>query len=57
VHELLEWSGHNVAHALIGLTDMEIKSPVGLAMRRKLRDVIGLEDGYNLELTYTPKGE
>lgn len=56
-HEVLEWADHNVAHALIGLTDMEIKSPVGLAMRRKLRDVIGLEDGYNLELTYTPKGE
>ena len=54
-HEGLEWADHNVAHALIGLTDMEIKSPVGLAMRRKLRDVIGLQDGENLELTYTPK--
>ena len=55
--EVLQWADHNVAHALIGLTDMEIKSPVGLAMRRKLREVIGLEDGYNLELTFTPKGE
>lgn len=55
--EVLEWAGHNVAHALIGLTDMDIKSPVGLAMRRRVRDVIGLEDGYNLELTFTPKGE
>ena len=55
--EVLEWADHNVAHALIGLTDMEIKSPVSVSMRRKLREVIGLEDGYNLELTYSPKGE
>lgn len=55
--EVLDWAGYNIAHALIGLTDMEIKSPVSLGMRKKLRDVIGLEDGYNLELTFTPKGE
>lgn len=55
--EVLEWADHNVAHALIGLTDMDIKSPVGLAMRRRVREVIGLDEGYNLELTFTPKGE
>jgi ERCC4-type nuclease len=53
MQEILDWSGNNVAHALIGLTDMEIKSPVGLALRRRLRDVLGLQEGENLEIVGT----
>lgn len=57
VQKLLDWSGHNVSHALIGLTDMEIKSPVGMALRRRLRDVMGLQDGENFEIVLNPRGE
>lgn len=53
VQELLDWSGNIPAHALIGLTDMDIKSPVGLALRRRLRDVLGLKEGENLEIIGT----
>ena len=51
--EILDWSGNIPAHALIGLTDMEIKSPIGLATRRRLRDVLGLSDGENIEIVGT----
>jgi ERCC4-type nuclease len=50
---ILQWSGDNVAHALIGLTDMEIKSPVGLNLRRRFRDLLGLQDCENFEITGT----
>ncbi len=56
VQELLDWSDHNVGHALIGLTDMQIKSPVGTALRRRIRDVMGLQDCENFEIVMT-KGE
>jgi hypothetical protein len=42
-----------VGHALIGLTDMEIKSPVGLSVRRRIRNLFSLNDGENIELTGT----
>lgn len=53
VQEILDWSNNNVSHALIGLTDMEIKSPIGLSIRRKLRDLMGLQDGERFEITGT----
>lgn len=53
VQEILDWAGHNVGHALIGLTDTEIKSPITLAVRRRVRELMGLHDGENLEITGT----
>lgn len=53
VQEILDWSGHNVAHALIGLTDMDIKSPITLGLRRRVRELMGLRDGENLEIIGT----
>jgi hypothetical protein len=50
---ILKWSGDNVAHALIGLTDMEIKSPIGLSLRRRFRDMLGLQELENLEIVGT----
>ena len=44
---ILEWSGDNVADALTGMTDLEIKSPVGLALRRRIRNLLGLRDREN----------
>lgn len=53
VQEILDWAGHNVGHALIGLTDMQIKSPIPLSVRRRIRDLFGLSEGENLEITGT----
>jgi len=50
---VLQWAGDNLTHALIGLTDMGIKSPVGLALRRKFRNLLGLQEGENFEITGT----
>jgi len=51
--KILDWSNNNLGHALTGLTDMDIKSPVGLALRRRIRDLLGLCDGENLEIIGT----
>jgi len=53
VQDILDWSDNNVGHALTGLTDMDIKSPIGLSLKRKLRDLLGLQEGENLEITGT----
>ena len=50
VQEILDWSGHNVGHALVGITDTQIKSPVGIALRRNIRAMFGLEENENLEI-------
>lgn len=50
---ILEWSGNNIAHALVGLTDTEIKSPVGIALRRRIRDLMGLQENENFEIIGT----
>ena len=57
VQEILDWSNHNVGHALIGLTDMEIKSPIGLSLRRRLRDLMGLQETENLVIVGTQLAE
>ena len=46
---ILEWSNDNVADALTGMTDLEIKSPVGLALRRRIRNLLGLRNGENFQ--------
>lgn len=50
VQEILDWSGNNLAHALSGLTDLEIKTPVGVGLRKNIRTLLGLEDGQALEV-------
>jgi hypothetical protein len=47
---ILEWSGYNVAQALTGLTDIGIPSPIGLGLRRRIRDLFGLSEGENFEV-------
>jgi hypothetical protein len=51
--KILAWAGDNVAHALIGLTDLEIASPFGIIARRRIRALMGLQDSENLEITGT----
>lgn len=48
--QILEWSGGVLAHALIGLTDLKIKSPVGEVTRQKIRAFLGLQNNQTLEL-------
>lgn len=51
--KILECSGDNVAHALIGITDMDIKMPVPVNVRKRFRDMLGLCEGENLEIIGT----
>lgn len=47
--EILGWSGGVLAHALAGLTDLSIKSPVGEITRKKIRGFLGLRDKQTVE--------
>lgn len=50
VQEILDWSGNNLSHALSGLTDLSIKAPVGIALRKSIKTLLGLEDNQTLEV-------
>ncbi len=47
---ILEWSGGILAHAIVGLTDMSIKSPISDTTRQKVRGFLGLKDKQTIEL-------
>ena len=49
--QILDWSGGILAHAIAGLTDLEIKSPVGDVTRQKIRAFLGLQDKQTIELS------
>lgn len=49
--QILEWSGGVLAHAIVGLTDLDIKSPIGDATRQKIRGFLGLRDKQTIELS------
>lgn len=51
MQDILDWSGNNLGHALMGLTDMTIDAPVGLSVRRRIRDLFSLRDGETLMIT------
>lgn len=51
--KLLDWSGDNVAHALSGLTDMSIPAPVPVNVRKRFRNLLGLQETENLEIIGT----
>jgi len=48
--EILRWAGNKPAHALMGLTDLHIDAPVGIAVRKKVRQVLGLTENETLEV-------
>lgn len=50
VQDILNWSDDNIAHALIGLTDLDIPAPVGIGLRKKIKEVLGLEENQTLEI-------
>ena len=48
---LMSWAGGNLAHALAGLTDLELDMPLSRARRQKIRSFLGLSDGQIIDLT------
>jgi ERCC4-type nuclease len=49
---ILEWSGGVLAHALSGLTDLQIDAPVGKSVRSKIRGFLGLREQQTLEFVF-----
>ena len=50
VQQILDWSDNNIAHALSGLTDLSIDTPIGYATRKTIKTMLGLEDNQSLEV-------
>lgn len=54
---IMEWSGGILAHALSGLTDMQIDAPVGKSVRSKIRRFLGLAEQQTLEFVFEDEKE
>lgn len=50
VTELMTWAANVPAHALVGITDLEINAPLPQTVRKKIRALLGLKDRQTLEL-------
>jgi len=50
VQQILDWSDNNIAHALSGLTDLSINTPIGYATRKTIKTMLGLEENQSLEV-------
>lgn len=48
--EIMQWAGGKPGHALAGLTDLSIKAPVGMAVRKSICRFLGLAEQLTLEL-------
>lgn len=57
VMEILKWAGNIPAHALCGLTDLEIKAPLAENYRKKIRSVLGLKDREILDVWCNERGD
>jgi ERCC4-type nuclease len=55
--EMLRWSDGNVAHALCGITDLEIDCPLGKKTRQKIRQTLGLRDNETIQLWVNNGGD
>ena len=49
--KIMQWAGGHLGHALSGLTTLDIPAPVGLATRKKIRQVLGLADNQEFVVT------
>lgn len=47
---IMQWSGGKPGHALVGLTDLSIEAPVGMAVRKSICRFLGLAEQLTLEL-------
>lgn len=50
VTALMSWCANVPAHALVGITDLEIDAPLPLTVREKIRQLLGLKKHQTLEL-------
>jgi hypothetical protein len=50
VQEILDWSDNNLSHALSGITDLTIKAPVGMTLRKNIKALFGLGENQSLEV-------
>ena len=41
--EILDWAGNNLWDALTGLIDFDIKSPIGIVLRKRIIDFLGIQ--------------
>jgi len=57
VMEVLRWSKGNVAHALCGITDLEIDCPLGPKTRQNIRKALGLRDQEEIALWCNNQGD
>jgi ERCC4-type nuclease len=48
--QVLHWADGNLSHALIGLVDPQIKTPVGKAVQSGIRRFLGLAENNTIEL-------
>lgn len=53
--QILDWSGGILAHAIVGLTDLDIKAPVGDITRQKIRAFWGLREQQTIEFVFDDK--
>lgn len=53
--QILDWSGSILAHAIVGLTDLEIESPISKAARQKIRGFLGLREQQTIEFVFDDK--
>lgn len=55
--EIMAWSNGNLTHALCGLTDMNVKAPVGELTRKKVRGFLGLSKQQTLEFVFNNQNQ
>lgn len=55
--EIMQWANWSLAHALVGLSDPEIKAPVGEKTRTDIRQFLGLKNNQTIELATGPDGK
>lgn len=48
--QILAWSGGNLAHAIVGLVDPQLKTPVGKSLQKSIRRFLGLTDDTTIDL-------
>ena len=51
--KILEWSNDNIAHALVGLVDLDVPAPIPFSTRKRFRDLLGLQEGERIEIVGT----
>jgi hypothetical protein len=48
--QILQWAAGNLAHALVGLVDPQIRTPISRAVQTGIRRFLGLPEDITLEL-------